>query len=70
MCIKRSHIFASLLVGLGSLGEALELSAPVQAGLGPEVLVLWVLRVLIVGYDHLRGLLPLTTEVMYYIIQL
>lgn len=53
LCVKWGHFFASLLEGLSSLGEALELSASLETGLGPEVLILWVLRILIVGYDQL-----------------
>lgn len=63
LCIKRRHLFATLPERFGGLGEALKLSVPLQAGLGPEVLVLGVFCVLILWRQRCcRLLLLLNTE--------
>ena len=60
LCVKRGHFFTSLPVGFCSLGKTLELPRPLNAGLGPEVFILWVLCILEVGYSRFRELLSLT----------
>lgn len=47
LCIKRCHLFVTLLESFSSLGKALKLSLPLKAGLSPEILIFWVFCVLI-----------------------
>ena len=56
--VETGHVLHALPVGLGGLAETLLLLPSLQRGLGAEVLVVWVLRVL--ELHHSRGrLLPL-----------
>lgn len=60
--IKRSHLSAALLESFSSLLKALELSGPLQAGLGPEILILGVFRVLVLRFHRCCRLLLLTKK--------